>query len=132
MAKGSELPAVLLKSVENSFLLRVPSRNQEGQWEAALLAGVFCSDLGSVPGAVSLGTWVMLEPRLILELQPANLQDSSEQGSDPECKAYSVPLLPVLPSVTGTQPPSRLPRCSLDLLCSSHTGGLPFAPSTQG
>lgn len=84
----------------------------------ALLARAFCNDLGSMPGAVSLGTWVMVERWLILELQPAILQDSSEQGSDPECEACLIPLLPVWPSVTETQLLSSLPHPTLDLLCS--------------
>lgn len=49
--------------------------NWRGTKKAALLAVTCCEDLGSVPSAVSPGTWVIVEQWLIFDLLIASLQD---------------------------------------------------------
>lgn len=55
--------------------LSIPRRTWRGSREAGVLAVTFCKDLGSVPGAVCPGTWVIVELQLIFDLL-AGLQDT--------------------------------------------------------
>lgn len=80
VTKRPELPSVLVVISasgwsQNYFPLRVVSRNWRGTKKVALLAVTFCKDLGSVPGAVSPGTWIIVEQWLIFNLLIASLQD---------------------------------------------------------
>ena len=71
-------------AVENHSPLRVPSRNQKGAREVALLAETFCQDLSSVLGAVT--PW---DPGAGggVTSQPAFSSVSEPGESDPECES---------------------------------------------